>query len=169
MQASIELYLIRHGIAADRGTYTNDDERPLTDKGRRKTGEVAKRLHKLGLRFDQILTSPLVRARQTAEILQAAGLSSQIQEFSYLAPAGNIHTALSWLEKWRRDSRDGNRLALVGHQPDLGHWAEILVWGTPKEGLVLKKAGVIGLRLPEVGTPVGHSQMFWLTAPTLLL
>lgn len=66
----MELYLIRHGIAAERGTYPKDEERPLTEKGRAKTQKVAQRLYALGLRFDFILTSPLVRARQTAEILK---------------------------------------------------------------------------------------------------
>lgn len=181
----VELYLIRHGIAADRKNYGNDEERPLTDKGRRKTKKVAYQLHKLGKQFDLILTSPLVRARQTAEILQAAGLSSQIEESPWLAPDGNIYSWLGWLEKWRYDNGgsshippynrgDGQRaafmqLALVGHQPDLGNWAEILVWGNAKEKLVLKKAGVIGLMLPEIGTPLGKSQLFLLAAPKWLL
>lgn len=165
----MELYLVRHGIAADRETYTNDEERPLTHKGRQRTSLVAKRLYELDLRFDMILTSPLLRARQTAELLQAAGLSSQIEESFYLAPGGDIYAGLSWLEKWRCQASDSKGLALVGHQPDLGNWAEILVWGEAKEKLMLKKAGIIGLIIPETGSIVGNSQLFWLTAPKLLL
>jgi phosphohistidine phosphatase len=162
-----KLYLIRHGIAADKGTYASDSERPLTDKGRRETEKVAKRLQQLGLRFDLILTSPLVRSRQTAEILTAAKLSERIEASDYLAPNGDIYSWLRWLEG--RTDNSGRCLALVGHQPNLSHWAEILVWGDAKEALVLKKAGVIGLSLPETGTPVGKSQMFLLTAPKWLL
>ena len=163
-----ELYLIRHGIAADRKLHSNDEERELTDKGQQKTKKVAKRLHKLGKKFDLILTSPLVRSRQTADILQAVGLSSQIEESAALAPDGNIYSWLGWLEKWRHHS-SGKCLALVGHQPDLSNWAEILVWGNAQDKLVLKKAGVIGLILPETGTPVGKSHLFWLSSPSLLL
>lgn len=162
-----EMYFIRHGIAADPASYTTDEERPLTDDGRRKTAKVAKRLYQQGLRFDLILTSPLLRARQTADILQIGGLSPKIEESPYLAPEGNIHTWLPWLEKWRQSRLP--RLALVGHQPNLGHWAEILVWGKAGDGLVLKKAGVIGLTVPAGGAPVGNSQMFWLTSPKWLL
>lgn len=165
----MELYLLRHGIAADRENYTNDEERPLTNKGRQKTNMVAKRLYDLGLRFDAILTSPLVRARQTAELLQAVGLSSQVEESPYLAPSADIHLSLSWLDKWRSQVSNGKGLALVGHQPDLGRWAEILVWGEDKEKLTLKKAGIIGLTIPETGSLVGQGQLFWLTAPKFLL
>ncbi|MFN5979883.1 MAG: SixA phosphatase family protein, partial [Pseudanabaena sp.] len=62
------IYLIRHGIAEDRENYEDDTLRPHTNEGQRKTKHVAKRLYDLGLRFDLLQTSPLVRAQQTAEI-----------------------------------------------------------------------------------------------------
>lgn len=165
----MELYLIRHGIAADREAYANDEDRPLTDKGRQKTGKVAKQLHQRGLRVDLILTSPLVRAKQTAVILQDAGLSSQVEEFLAIAPDGDIHAWVQWLEEWRQHNADSQSIALVGHQPNLGNWAEILVWGKAQEKLVLKKAGVIGLTLPAQGTPIGQSFIFLLLSPKWLL
>jgi phosphohistidine phosphatase len=164
---SVEIYLVRHGIAADRGEYASDEERPLTEEGDRKTQKVAKQLQKLGLQFDIILTSPLVRARQTAKILQEANLSQKIEVNSALAPDGDIETWLKWLESWRQ--RGGSQLALVGHQPDLGNWAETLIWGEVREVLVLKKAGIIGISLPKIGQPIGNCQMFWLTPPKFLL
>lgn len=165
----MELYLIRHGIAAPGEDNAKDEERPLTDKGRQKTAKVAKRLREQGLRFDLILTSPLVRARETAAILQDIGLCSKVEEFASLAPEGNIHVWVSWLAAWRQNSSGNRGLALVGHQPDLGNWAETLLWGDAKEKLVLKKAGVIGLNIPEAGTPVGRSELFLLTSPKWLL
>jgi phosphohistidine phosphatase len=165
----MELYLIRHGIAAERETYANDEERPLTDKGRKKTEKVAKQLRKHGLRFDLILSSPLVRARETATILQDAGLSSQVEEFTNLAPDGDIHAWVSWLEERWENGTANKCLALVGHQPDLGNWAETLVCGTTQEKFVLKKAGVIGLNLPEAKMPIGQSELFLLTSPKWLL
>jgi len=158
-----DVYLIRHGIAAKRGTYENDEERPLVEVGRQKTRGVAQRLYEIGVRFDVILTSPLVRAKQTARILQQAGLSHQIQEFPPLAPGGDLQDWIKW------DSQRYNTLALVGHQPDLGQWAELLVWGRARQKLVIKKAGTIGLRLPIAGSPLGNSELFLLTSVKWLL
>lgn len=163
----MELYLIRHGIAAEPENYTSDAERPLTDEGKRKTKKVAQRLSDLGLHFDLILTSPLVRARQTADILKSIGLSSQLEESTELAFGGSIQNWLNWLEKWRQNG--GSCLALVGHEPNLSNWAEILIWGEARGRLVMKKAGVIGLQLPEIDSPLGSSLLFWLTPPKFLL
>ncbi|MEH2267307.1 MAG: phosphohistidine phosphatase SixA [Nostoc sp.] len=164
----MELYLIRHGIAEDKGLGIKDEERSLTKEGRQKTEKVAQKLVKLGLNFDLILTSPLVRARQTAEILIAEKLSSQFEESSHLAPDGQIS---SWLKDWLepRNYSQNTQLALIGHEPNLSNWAEILLWGEVKASLVLKKAGMIGIKLPETGSPLGRSQMFWLTPPKYLL
>ncbi|MEH1935145.1 MAG: phosphohistidine phosphatase SixA [Nostoc sp.] len=164
----MELYLIRHGIAEDKGLGIKDEERSLTKEGRQKTEKVAQKLVKLGLNFDLILTSPLVRARQTAEILIAEKLSSQLEESSHLAPDGQIS---SWLKDWLepRNYSQNTQLALVGHEPGLTNWAENLLWGEVKASLVLKKAGMIGIKLPETGSALGRSQMFWLTPPKYLL
>ncbi len=165
----MELYLIRHGIAAERGTYSNDAERPLTEKGHQKTQRVAQRLYDIGLRLDLILTSPLIRAYQTAEILQKVGLTQQVvEQSSHLAPRGNIQDWLNWLSQWCNNSPEKS-LALVGHQPNLGNWAELLVWGNITGQIVVKKAGVIGLKLPNSVTPIGNSELFLLTAPKYLL
>ena len=164
---STNVYFIRHGIAADRENYATDAERPLTEIGDRKTHKIAQKLKQLGLDFNLILTSPLVRANQTAKILQANKLSSKVEEFSPLAPSGDINLWLKWLEAWPPQAN--RELALVGHQPDLANWAEILIWGEVRQVLILKKAGVIGASLPEVGSPVGNSQMFWLTPPRFIL
>ena len=163
----MELYLIRHGIAQERQLEIQDEVRSLTAAGRQKTQKVAKRLAELGLQFELILTSPLVRSQQTAEILLAAGLSSQIITTDALAPEGDIHNWLHWLAQQQFSPE--SKLALVGHQPDLGQWAEILAWGKATAALVLKKAGIIGLTLPATGLPAGRSQLFWLTPPKFLL
>lgn len=164
----MELYLIRHGIAQPGNDDIKDEERALTKEGRKKTTKVAKRFLELGLNFDLIATSPLVRARQTAQILIATGLSSQMEECAHLAFDGDIHT---WLQDWLfpRKYASNTKLALVGHEPCLSNWAEILVWGEAKESIVLKKAGMIGIKIPEIESPLGRSQMFWLTPPKYLL
>ncbi len=161
------LYLIRHGIAADRELYEIDEERPLTKEGDRKTRKVAKKLLELNLKFDLVLSSPLLRARQTAEILKSVGLTDQVEEFPPLAPEGEINFWLDWYENWSQTG--GKSLALVGHEPDLGYWAEVLIWGNVRGSLIVKKAGVIGITLPETDSLVGNSQLLWLTPPKFLL
>ena len=164
----MEVYFIRHGIAADRADYPQDEDRPLTERGREKTKQVARRLREIGISFDLILTSPLLRATQTAAILQKTGLSQEVEEFSPLAPHGDFQTWENWLCQWCYN-RKRSYLALVGHQPDLANWAEILLWGEIQGKLVLKKAGAMALELPREGTIVGKSQLFLLTSPKWLI
>ncbi|KPQ39035.1 MAG: phosphohistidine phosphatase SixA [Phormidium sp.] len=168
----IQLYLIRHGIAADRNPqeYPDDRQRPLTDAGRKKTRKIAKRLKELGLNFDHLLASPLIRAQQTADILQNAKLSKIREVFPPLAPGGDVQDWLTWQQRHYPDSKNGDvAIAVVGHQPDLGHWAEQLIWGEPRGQLIVKKAGIIGVNLPDEGDSIGQSQLFWLVPPRLLL
>lgn len=164
---ALELYIVRHGLAGEHGSYANDNERPLTEEGKRKTAAIAKRLFELGIRVELILTSPLVRAYQTAELLHQAGIGPQMKETPHLAPGGELSVWLSWLSDWQRQG--GRRLAIVGHEPDLSEWAETLIWGKSLGRLVLKKGGAIGLNLPITGSPIGESELFWLTPPRLLL
>ena len=164
---AVEIYLIRHGIAQEREIGLADEVRSLTDKGRNKTRQVAQRLSELGVHFDVVLTSPLVRSQQTAKILHDYKLSQNIAESAYLAPDGSIYDWLDWLKKQQYPQQ--TQLALVAHQPNLGQWAEILVWGEDRAKLLLKKAGIIGIALPETDSPIGQSQLFWLTAPKFLL
>ncbi|HEY9659400.1 MAG TPA: phosphohistidine phosphatase SixA [Allocoleopsis sp.] len=164
----MELYLIRHGLAAERGTYATDEERPLTEEGMRKTRRVAKRLSALNLKFDLIQTSPLVRAKQTAEILRETGLCSGVEESVYLAPAGDFNAWLDWLWHWQTADKRTS-LAIVGHEPDLGEWTEQLVWGEVQQHLIVKKAGVLGIEIPAERSPIGQCYLFWLTPPRLLL
>ncbi len=163
--STFNLYLIRHGLAGQHGDYENDAERPLTDEGKRKTRQIAKRLAELDLKFDLILTSPLVRAKQTAAILKDVGLTNYLEDAAYLAPSGNIQDWVAWLESWKDSEKS---LALVGHEPDLSAWAELLLWGESQEKFILKKAGAIGLSIPLVGSPISNSRLFWLTPPRFL-
>lgn len=166
--AGLELYIIRHGIAVEPDQCATDEERPLTEIGIQKTTKVAQRLAELGVKFDLIQTSPLVRAQQTAEILLKTKLASERVQSHHLAPAGEIHPWIEEVAQWRI-ATGGRTLAIVGHQPNLGHWAEQLISGTASGSLIVKKAGVLGLNLPETGSPLGRSSLFWLTSPKFLL
>jgi len=88
----MNIYIIRHAIAVEEGTpgYESDSERPLTDKGRKKMRQIARGLRNIGVEFDLILSSPYVRARETAEILaQVFKVKKKIAFTENLIPFGN--------------------------------------------------------------------------------
>ncbi len=165
------LYLIRHGIAEERGTYIDDAQRSLTDEGHKKTKQVAKRLYELGLRFDLLQTSPLVRARQTADVFANVFDGCPIQQSPELAPEGNLQTWLSSIAAWidQHPQPAKASLGIIGHEPDLSSWAEMLIWGEFKGVLVLKKAGIIGLSMPEAQPWINNGILFLSIPPKLLI
>ncbi|MDB9525677.1 phosphohistidine phosphatase SixA [Oscillatoria sp. CS-180] len=163
-----DLYFIRHGIAAERGTYDNDDERPLTEKGRSRTKKVARRLKELNLEFDLVLTSPLIRASQTAEILLKTGLAPISETRLELAPGGSLQAWLPWLAQWQTCHSE-SRLALIGHEPDLTMWAQQLVIGQISDRWHLKKAGIVGVQVLAAEEAIANSMLFWFTPPRLML
>lgn len=117
----VRCYLVRHAIAEVRGPRWPDDrDRPLSARGVDRMKQVVKGLGALGVTFDVILTSPLVRARQTADLLQAGATPRRrppIVEMPALAPGHNPdRTVRAMLAEARRFTE----VALVGHEPDLG-------------------------------------------------
>jgi phosphohistidine phosphatase len=137
----------------------------LTTEGAKKTRDIAHKLHKLGLKFDLLQTSPLVRAKQTADIF-ADTFNSPLEVSDLLAPDGSFKNWLRWLLTWQEQGHTS--LGIIGHEPDLSAWAEMLIFGEARGAIVLKKAGIIGITIPEVGLPVGNSLLFFLIPPKLL-
>ena len=114
----IRIYLVRHGIAvdhADKGEL-QDDDRPLTPKGRRRFRRGARAFARLGEPLDFLFTSPLARAVQTAEILAAALKRDEVDVLEDLRPEASIGTLLA--EVGRR-VKDEQAVALVGHDPQM--------------------------------------------------
>src|SRR5687767_3201950 len=125
MGSPTTLYLVRHAIAAERGEdWPDDDKRPLTARGVSRFKEAAAGLSRLDVAVDEIFTSPLVRAKQTAEIL-AAGVDGKptVKVLEALAPGHVPSTVMAQLAKVAKR----RRIALVGHEPDLGELAAHLV------------------------------------------
>ena len=137
-----ELLLWRHGIAEDRQPDRPDQERALTAEGRQRTAAVAAELCRLQLHCDRLLSSPLRRALQTAEIGVAAGLAPALELEDRLAPGGDPRPLLL-AGPWRR-------LGLVGHEPDLGELASSLL-GLPAGSISVRKAGIVLLRRGPTG------------------
>lgn len=163
----LTVFFFRHGIAVEREVFEgSDSDRPLTAKGEKKTQQIARRLLDLGIEAELILSSPLVRARQTAEILLEVGVAPDLMISDLLAPSGSLQEWLNWLNHWHQDHEGA--LIAVGHEPNLSHWAELLICGKALGHIQLKKAGIIGLKVPATD-PLGNSQLFWLTPPKFVL
>jgi len=161
--AVLELYLIRHGVAAERGEdYPDDSKRPLTSAGMVKLRREAKALNALEVSFDLIITSPLVRTRQTAEIVAETlqGKPSVVTSDS-LAPAGTPAGVVQELAKHARKAR----IALVGHEPNLGELAGRLIGA--KSPIEFKKGAICRIDF-DVLPPKGLGQLRWFIPPRVL-
>ena len=146
----VELYLIRHGLAAERGeSYPDDTKRPLTNEGVQKLRKEAKALLALDVTFDVILTSPLTRTRQTAEVIAAAFRN---------APPGAIMEELSKQHRRRR-------IALVGHEPGIGELAGRLIG--LRRPLGFKKGAICRIDVAAL-PPAGPGQLRWFLTPRIL-
>lgn len=158
-----ELYLIRHGVAAERGdNYPDDTKRPLTNEGVQKLRREAKALVALDLTFDVILTSPLVRTRQTAEIIGAAFRNAPpVVNMPSLVPGGTHNAIIEELTKQHRR----HSIALVGHEPGLGELAGRLI-GLRKP-LEFKKGAICRIDVTAL-PPTGPGRLRWFLTPRVL-
>jgi phosphohistidine phosphatase len=158
----MDLYLIRHAEAVPREDTNGvaDEDRPLTDAGRDQCRALAAALQAHHVAFQKVVASPLLRARQTAEVLIEHGPAPQpeLLTCNALAPGGRAKKITRFLL-----SVDGDAVALVGHMPDLGEYLGWLV-GEKKVGLALAKAGAALVRFD--GAPdKGAGELVWLVTP----
>jgi phosphohistidine phosphatase len=137
----MEIYLVRHGIAVGREEDMPDTLRPLTEKGRRRFRKTARAFSRLGRKIGLILTSPLVRAVQTAEILAGETKHGEVGVLEELDPKFGIRSLLEAVAK-RADGAQS--IALVGHDPQLSSVLAALT-GVPLEDLDFKKGAIVRL------------------------
>jgi phosphohistidine phosphatase len=158
-----ELYLIRHGVAEARGeAWPDDTKRPLTEEGLVRLRKCARGLARLGVSFDVILSSSLVRARQTAEIVGAVfEPAPPIVVVESLAPDGTYQGVLADLEKHARRSR----IALVGHAPSIGEIAARLAGS--RHAFPFKKGAACRIDI-EMLPPAGPGSLRWFVTPRML-
>lgn len=141
----MRIYLMRHGLAGNRDTWTDDDSlRPLTEKGERRMRAAADGLKRLNPAVDVLLTSPLVRARQTAEIVGET-LNLEVEEQAALEPGfGLVHLA-GLLTIYT----EAHSLMLVGHEPDFSILIGRLIATRGEAQVMMKKGACCALDLPE--------------------
>ncbi len=162
----MKLYIVRHAIAASHGTPEMvDDDRPLTEEGIAKMRQAAAGLRTLDYVPDLILSSPLLRARQTAEILlQAFGNRIELVINPELAPAGSRRSLYRSISLY---AKKFDSLMLVGHQPSLGEISGEIAFGSPGQSIDLKKGGACVIELDNTeGTPNGS--LVALLTPSIL-
>ncbi|MDD5543003.1 MAG: phosphohistidine phosphatase SixA [Acidobacteriia bacterium] len=156
----MNLYLLRHAIAVDHGTpgFT-EEKRPLTAEGRAKMRRSAEGMKARGIKVDVIATSPLVRARQTADITAAAlGAKDKLQEISALKPGTPFEKLWAALKPFSR-CQD---LMLVGHEPYLSELISAILTGRPSGvHVVVKKGGLCKLEIDGI-PPKGKGILHWL-------
>jgi len=140
----MDLWLLRHAAAEDRAESGRDEDRELTKEGKQRARDVARGLAALDPGIDLVITSPLRRARQTAEpVVEALGLQKSFRASVALEPAMDPAEILE--EVHAEKERDA--ILLVGHQPHLGHLLGRLVCGEEGSEIPLKKAAVAWVEL----------------------
>lgn len=139
----MEIYLVRHAVAEDRDEFamkhSDDSQRPITVKGRKKLQKVAFHLRDLIGEVDLIVSSPYVRARQTADVLKEVFEKTKVVEAPELVPQSPPQAFHKWL---RAHGRDFRSLLVVGHEPQLSIFGSYLLTGKPESIFEMKKAGV---------------------------
>lgn len=160
----MEIYILRHAIAVPRGSkeYPNDD-RPLTKKGIQKMKSASRGIARLLPKIDVILTSPLLRASDTAKIVaKALKWKEKVNTCDELLPGTDLTNALNRLEKYT----EKKRVLIVGHEPDLGSLASVLL-GSKSPILQFKKGSLC--RIDVSSFPLtDHGTLIWHLTPKQL-
>lgn len=164
MAATFELYLVRHAIAAERGpNYPDDRERPLTSEGIQRFKQAVEGLKDFDVKLELVLTSPLLRASHTAELLVAGiGGKPRLETLDALASGGRMSHVLEAIAKF---SKKAGHIALVGHEPDLGELAARLL--RSRGTIEFKKGAVCCIEL-DGAMPNGPGTLRWLLPPRAL-
>ena len=160
----MKLLFIRHGRATERSLLTltskRDQARPLTGAGRKDMRKAAKGLRKVAPDIDVLASSALIRARQTAEIVQRVFGCKEILTVAPLAPGSAPEKLLGWLDAQPEDAT----IALVGHEPDFSRATAWLLTESASSFLSYKKGGASLVEFEGRAVP-GRGQLVWLMTP----
>jgi phosphohistidine phosphatase len=161
-----ELLVVRHAIALDRllsaEQGVDDADRPLTDEGREKMEQAVLGLVRQQKELDAIYASPLLRAQQTGDLLAKCYPDMRVKTLDTLSPEYGTRELIRSLQK-----TDGNRIAVVGHEPQLSMLIASLLCEDEYAGIVLKKGGMAQLRFDD-NVAKGEGVLQWLMTPKQL-
>ena len=170
----MNLLVIRHAIAEDKEAFAtsgrSDDQRPLTEAGRTKMRRGAEGLRVVSPRLAVLASSPLVRARETAEIVLPVFKTGRVEIVDALRPERPFEDFLTWLRRRMPPNEEEDSeatIAIVGHEPHLSGLVTWLMTGGKESRLELKKGGVCLLKF-ERAPAAGEAVMRWLLTPAQL-
>lgn len=167
---NLNLFILRHGIASHPGEAglskkLPDADRPLSPAGQKKTWRTTKALRALDLKFDAVITSPLLRARQTAQIVaEAMELRRRLIFSDHLKPDGSPKLLI---EQLNVVSARAKNILIVGHEPYLSRFASLLISGSTLAAVELKKGALLKLEVRDLGY-ARCATLAWLLSPKLL-
>ena len=155
------LYIIRHAVAEDAGPGIDDHGRRLTKKGRKRFARLVRQLAGTGLAVDLVATSPLVRTRETADILaeELAG-SPRVEVVDALAPGADWQALVEWTIQ-----QDAARVAWVGHAPCVGRLVATTI-GDGSAAIRMQKGAIAAIRLDD--GPGQPGELEWLAVPAMV-
>ena len=161
-----ELYIMRHGLAVTRGSvgFADDARRPLLPEGKEKMREIAEGLKRVGVELDWVVSSPLVRAVETAKIIaESLASTGTVDVCDAMRPGGSPEEVIAFLAK-----RAGRTSVLVvGHEPDLSELAARLIGAASHANLAFKKGGCCLISFEEF-PPRSPGQLEWWLTPRLM-
>lgn len=161
----MELVFLRHGVAADSADWKGDDaDRPLTTEGVDRTKEVVRGLRAMKIRPDVILSSPLLRARETAEIARKGLLTdAKVEVVDELESAASPDRFIARLA----DLADKPLVLCVGHEPHISTSISAMISGKTTASIEMKKAGACAIRFSGIPKS-GAGTLLWLLPPKLI-
>jgi len=162
----VELLLVRHAIAEDREVFAatgrDDAQRPLTAEGIRKMKRTARGLHEVVPSIDLLVSSPFIRANETAEIIRREYDLDRVETARELEPGTSLPDVATWLGQL-----DQQVVAIVGHEPQLGRLVTYLITGSERSGVELKKGGACLIEF-EGEPSAGRGRLRWAIPPGIL-
>jgi len=162
----MDIYILRHAIAVEATAARRDFDRPLTPEGEKKLRRITKAFCNLDLSFQRVISSPYVRARQTAEIVTSlVAPRRQVELWDSLGADGNPRELVVELSKLKPTP---GSVLLVGHEPYLSSLIALLVCGSTTPAITLKKAGLCKLTANSL-RPARCATLEWLLAPRQLM
>jgi phosphohistidine phosphatase len=162
----MDVILIRHAKAGSRdpNSWPNDDDRPLTVEGQAEHRAVMRAARKMGVKFDFLVTSPLKRARETADLVSSVyRWPEEPQVAAELGHGFSVAAVVKLLAKFPPSSC----VALVGHEPDFSELATALIGGKTGLGFQIKKSGIACVRF-EGPAEAGAGTLLYLLKPSQL-